>query len=740
MGKTKTEKQDDQTTNERRPGPTDLSFRPEHYLNRELSWLEFNARVLEEAQDPTTPLLERVKFLSIFSSNLDEFFMVRVAGLREQAFDVGVPQDMNADGLRAIEQLRLIRKQNQALVAAQYQCLNDEILPQLAQHGIRIVEPTDIRGNQRMEDYFHQMVFPVITPMAIDPSHPRPRYHNRALYVMARLRRRSGLGPKQLFAVVQIPQILPRLVSAPGTDEKDDCFVLLEDLIEAQLPELFGGFDVEKTATFRITRDSDIDLIEEESDDMLLSIEERLRLRRRTDAVRLEVSAGADTSLIDLIVRQEQILTANDPHGYSEVYRVDGPVDLTGLISLLKLSDRNELRDPPFVPQVPKGLRRPAEDLRSAIARRDVLLHHPFESFMPVVEFVQMAAQDPDVLAIKQTLYRTSGDSPIVQALMEAADNGKQVTAIVELKARFDEEANVSWARQMERSGVHVVYGFMDLKTHSKVSLVVRREGESVRRYVHLSTGNYNPTTALLYTDIGLFTADEDIAVDVSALFNLLTGYSQSHRWRKLTVAPKDLQQETVRLINEQARRATKNRPSRIFAKLNSVVDPGVIDALYKASQAGVPIDLVVRGICCLRPGVPGISDNIRVTSIVDRFLEHSRVMVFGPDDSAKVFVSSADWMPRNFYRRVELMFPIESTPLRRRVLTEIVPAYLADNVKARELQSDGSYVRVEVPDDETPFRCQEELLKIAARDASDLGDASEPIKHEGKRKSRHKH
>ena len=364
MGKTKSEKLEHPANNGRKSRASDLSFRPEHFLNRESSWLEFNARVLEEAEDPTTPLLERVKFLSIFSSNLDEFFMVRVSGLREQAFEDSAAQDKNADGLRPIEQLRLIRERTEQLVAAQYRCLNDEVLPQLAQHGIRLIEPAEIRGNRPMEDYFHQMVYPVITPMAIDPSHPRPRYHNRALYLMARLRRRSGLGPKQLFAVVQIPQILPRLIAAPNADAGSDRFVLMEDLIEAQLPELFGGFDVQETATFRITRDSDIDLIEQESDDMLHSIEERLRLRRRADAVRLEVSSGADASMINLIVTQEQIRTASDePPGYSEIYQIDGPVDLTGLTTLLKLPNRDELRDPPFVPETPRGLRREGEDL-----------------------------------------------------------------------------------------------------------------------------------------------------------------------------------------------------------------------------------------------------------------------------------------------------------------------------------------------------------------------------------------
>ena len=636
--------------------------------------------------------------------------------------------------MRALEQLKAIRKRNQALINSQYQCFNDDIVPQLAQQGIVILDANDIRNSRALEEYFQEHVYPVITPMAIDPSHPRPRYHNRALYLVARLRRRKGLGPKQLFAVVQIPQILPRLVRIQKEElGARDAFVLLEDLIEAQLPNLFGGFDVEKTATFRITRDSDIDLIEQESDDMLRSVEERLRLRRRSDAVRMEVSAGADSSLINLIVRQEQIRTAED--GYSEVYHIDGPVDLTCLTALWKLPERDDLKDAFFVPQTPRGLRREGESLFAAISRRDVLMHHPFESFNPVVEFVELAAHDPDVLAIKQTLYRTSGDSPIVNALIEAAENGKQVTAIVELKARFDEEANVTWARQMERSGVHVVYGFLEMKTHCKVSLVVRREEDRVRRYVHLATGNYNPNTALIYTDMGLFTSNEDFAIDVSALFNLLTGYSQGHKWRKLSVAPQDLQNDTIRLIEEQSRRAKKGRPSRIFAKLNSLVDPLVIEALYRASQAGVPIDLVVRGICCLRPGIPGISENIRVRSIVDRFLEHSRIFVFGPDENAKIYLSSADWMPRNFYRRVEIMFPIEAAAAaRKRILQEVIPIYLADNTKARILHSDGHYSRAESGRNDPQIRSQRKLLVAAAGDNADVVKL---IKPKEKRKSR---
>ena len=689
-----------------------------HFINRELSWLEFNARVLEEAQDPSTPLLERVKFLSIFSSNLDEFFMVRVAGLREQAFQEVVAQDANPDRLRAIDQLRLIRERNSELVANQYECLNEHVIPALDAEGISIVPHSKVQDDDALNTYFRETVFPIITPMAIDPSHPRPRYHNRAIYIVARLRRRKGLGPRRLYAVVQLPQVLPRLVPVPS-EKKPFRFILLEDLVGARLPELFGGFEVESFTTFRLTRDSDLDLIEQESDDMLRLIEERLKAIRRADAVRLEVPTDADDDFVEMIVAQEQLRDGErNKDGYNEVYRVDGPVDLTGLISLTRLPAKEHLYDPEFVSQTPRGLRRSGESLWDAIKRHDVLLHHPFDAFTPVADFVHNAAEDPQVLAIKQTLYRTSGDSPIIRSLVVAAENGKHVTALVELKARFDEEANVEWARQLERSGVHVVYGFMDHKTHCKISLVVRQEDSGVCRYAHLGTGNYNPTTARIYTDMGLFTADTDITSDVSALFNLLTGYSQGYAWRKLVVAPEWLQRRTIELINEQAERAKNGEPSWIFAKLNSLVDPRVIEALFRASQAGVPIDLLIRGICCLRPGIPGVSENIRVRSIVDRFLEHSRIMVFGPNESAQIFLSSADWMPRNFYRRVEVMFPVESPPIKKRILTEIIPVYQRDNVKSRELGSDGVYRRVTRSEDEAPFRSQYELIEIHRQNA----------------------
>ncbi|MEX2187823.1 MAG: polyphosphate kinase 1 [Pirellulales bacterium] len=696
------------------------TFPAETFVNRELSWLEFNARVLEEAVDASTPLLERLKFLAIFSSNLDEFFMVRVAGLNEQAFEESVPQDYNADAMRAVTQLERIGVRTRELIAAQYECFGNGIVPQLGKHGIRIVSIGDLSKSQAkaVDTFFKEKAFPILTPMVVDPSHPRPRYHNRALYIAALLRRRSGLGPKRLFAVVQLPQVLPRLV--PVDHESEQHFVWLEDVIASRLPELFGGFDVDASAPFRVTRDSDLQVIDQESDDMLRMIEERLRARRRADAVRLEIAAGADEAIVERIVEQEELQTeaGRGPQAYSEVYGIPGPLDLTALTSLLRLPNREDLRDKPFVPQTPRGLRRHGEDLFAAIARRDILLHHPYDSFAPVVEFVSRAADDPKVLAIKQTLYRTSGDSPIIRALMQGAENGKHVTALVELQARFDEAANVTWARQLERSGVHVVYGFMDLKTHSKVSLVVRQEGDGVRRYVHLGTGNYNPSTALVYTDLGLFTADPDVGEDVSALFNLLTGYSQGHRWRKLIVAPNDLHNRTIELIEEQAKRASKGQPSRILAKFNALVDCRVVEALYRASQASVPIELIVRGICCLRPGLPGISETIKVYSIVDRFLEHSRIFVFGPDDDCKVFLSSADWMPRNFYRRVEVMFPVESAALRKRILTEIIPAYQKDNCRSRILRSDGTYERLAPAKGEPDYRCQEKLLEATLADA----------------------
>ena len=706
-------------------------FGHEHFINREMSWLEFNGRVLEEALDPSTPLLERVKFLAIFSSNLDEFFMVRVAGLREQAFGDGAPQDDAPDGMRAIDQLKEISERTRQLVAAQYACWNELLLPELADEGIRILKHEQLSAGQReqLDRFFRDQAFPILTPMAVDPSHPTPRFHNRGLYLAVHLDRERGLGPHRLLSVVQLPQVLPRFVPI-GEDEACE-FILLEDVIAARLPQLFGGFKIGRYTTFRITRDMDYELLEEEGDDLLQLIEERLRARQRSEAVRLEIAAGADEDLLELIVGEEEMqMPGRTSSGYNEVYAVEGLLDLTALFNLTKLAGKEHLLHKPFVPRRALGLPRRRDDLFAAIAHHDILLHHPFDSFDPVVDFVRRAAHDPRVLAIKQTLYRTSGDSPIVQALIEAAEEGKQVTALVELKARFDEAANVTWARRMERAGVHVVYGFLNLKTHCKLSMVVRQEGEKLRRYVHLGTGNYNPTTALQYTDLGLFTANEEIADDASALFNLLTGYSQGHRWRKLVIAPDDLQRRTLELIEQQAQRARAGKPSWIFAKLNSLVDPEVIQALYLASDAGVPIDLVIRGICCLRPGMQGLSENIHVRSIVDRFLEHSRIHIFGPRDEAAVYLSSADWMPRNFHRRVEVMFPIEAPNLREQILDQIVPIYLRDNLKARLLLPDGAHTRLHPLDGEPIRHGQQELLAADPR-ATAAAPPAEPDGHD---------
>jgi polyphosphate kinase len=704
------------------PSPT---FGPECFLNRELSWLEFNLRVLEEAENPENPLLERLKFLAIFSSNLDEFFMVRVSGLREQAFGESAPQDYAADGMRPLEQLERIAARTQELVARQYRCLKESIGPAMSAEGFELLRYDDLDGPQleQVDRFFRERALPILTPMAVDPAHPSPRYHNRGLYLGVMLEHAASddveaLGPKRLFAVVQVPQVLPRIVGVTGTAPGRTSFVLLEDVVAARLPELFGGFDVKSWTAFRITRDSDLELLEQESDDMLRLIEDRLKARQRGQAVRIEIASKADQSLAQLIIDEEGLQNGSprsdgsDGSGYSEVYRIDGPLDLTALWELYKLPGHDRLRDKPFTPRLPRGLGRRGEDIFTAIARQDILLHHPFESFDPVVDFVTSAANDPRVLAIKQTLYRTSGDSPISRALITAAEAGKHVTALVELKARFDEANNVSWARQLERAGVHVVFGFLDLKTHCKVSLVVRQEGQGLRRYVHLGTGNYNPTTALIYTDLGLFTADEAVAEDASALFNLLTGYSQGHTWQRLVVAPNDLHRRTLELIENQTRRAEAGLPSRIFAKLNSLVDHRVIEALYTASRAGVPIDIIARGICGLRPGVKGLSETIRVRSIVDRFLEHSRIYVFGPDDDAEVFLASADWMPRNFFRRVEVMFPVLAPELKQRVLREIVPTYLADNTRARELDEHGVFHLLRPAEGQPAVRCQIEFLE----------------------------
>jgi polyphosphate kinase len=691
-------------------------FSPEHYLNRELSWLEFNARVLEEASDPTNPTLERIKFLSIVSSNLDEFFEVRVAGLQEQLYAGLEPQDFPADGLAPTEQLARIDQRVHRLVGDQYRLLHGELVSQLQQSGIEWLQLADLTPEERryVDSFFATSVYPVLTPLAIDPGHPFPHVHNKSLNIALLIERQHANQLQELFAVVQVPAVLDRVVTLPGAPDRVR-FVLLEDVIAAHLETLFGGFRVLGHTVFRVTRNTDLAIDEDDAEDLLQTIEEHLHQRLRGDAVRLEISNTADQRFVQMLV---SALDLDD----RDVYRVLGPVDLTVFMALHRLEGFRALKDEPLVPGTPPAFA-PGADVFDLIRNQDVLVHHPFESFACVVNFIERAADDPQVLAIKQTLYRTSGGSPIIRALERAAQNGKQVTALVELKARFDEENNIVWARSLEHAGVHVVYGVVGLKTHCKASLVVRREPDGIRRYVHLSTGNYNPTTARQYTDLGLFTAKPEFGEDTSELFNLLTGYSQGRRWRKFLVAPLGLREQVIELINREGRNAESGRPSRIIVKMNALVEPTVIDALYRAAKAGVRIDLVVRGTCCLRPDIAGLSENIRVISIVDRFLEHSRVFYFENAGEPEVFLGSADWMPRNFFRRIELMFPVEDSRLKVRLIQELLPVMLKDNIKARQLETDGGYIRLSPAEGQEPIRSQAVFMTQARGSARVAGD-----------------
>lgn len=695
-----------------------LSINPTHFLNRELSWLEFNARVLEEAEDPTNPLLERLKFLAIFSSNLDEFMMVRISGLRSQIQGESEAEDKIPDLMSAQDQFDQSHARAHELVARQYRCLNEQLLPQLAKEGVKLLRPDQLDGEQKtfLEEYFEQTVYPVLTPMAIDPSHPTPSLRNRGIYLAAIIQQKGARlgGPKRMLALVQIPSVLPRLIRLPGVGAQ---FILLEHFVESRLDQLFGGSAIVGSTIIRITRDADLDIDGDQVlQDLSKAIEEGLKQLRHREAIRLEVAAGATPSLIEAIRQPLSLLD-------QEIYEVHGPLDLTALMQWHGLEGYAQLRDEPFTPRRPVGLEEGCDIFRE-IRKRDILVHHPYETFSVVTDFLNQAATDPDVLAIKQTLYRAGNESPVVRALINAAEAGKNVTAVVELKARFDEHTNVNWARQLERSGVHVVYGFLNLKTHCKVTLVVRQEGAKLRRYVHLGTGNYNASTARLYTDFGLFTARQKYGADATALFNLLTGYSRGHKWERLVIAPSDLQAKVIELIRREASRAKDGEPARIIAKLNSLVDPDVIEELYKASAAGVKIDLLVRGSCSLRPGLKGISKNIRVTSIIDRFLEHSRVYVFGAGEDPDVYLSSADWMPRNFVRRVEVMFPIQQPALKKYLVEQIMPIMFADNVKAREMQPDGSYKRVACPEGTTSIRSQIRLLeRLPLEDQAGTGE-----------------
>ena len=701
------------------------AFPPDHYLNRELSWLEFNARVLEEAADPSNPWLERLKFLAIFSSNLDEFFEIRVAGLQQQVYAGVEPQDYGADGMAPAEQLAAIDRRTHELVAEQYRILNDEVLPGLATGGVQRVRLEDLTDAERrhVDTLFRASIAPVLTPLAIDPGHPFPHVHNKSLNIALVVERKNGGQKRRHFAVVQVPAVLDRVVIVSTHGEGRVRFVLLEDIIARHLGELFGGLRVVSHTVFRVTRNTDLTIEEEDAEDLLEMIEESLRQRRRSDPVRLEISSDADETFVGMLTEAHD-LEARD------VYRVPGPVDVTALTALHRLDGFPALKDEPLVPRVAPPFAQ-GRDVFDVIRAQDVLVHLPYESFGCVVDFIERAADDPQVLAIKQTLYRTSGASPIISALARAAQNGKQVTALVELKARRDEQNNITWARMLERAGVHVVYGIVGLKTHCKAALVVRREGAGIRRYVHLSTGNYNPTTARVYTDLGLFTANPDMGEDTSALFNLLTGNAEGYRWKKLVVAPVGMREQVIGLIEREERNAREGRAARIIVKMNALVEPSVIDALYRASQAGVAIDLVVRGICCLRPGLPGVSETIRVTSIVDKYLEHSRIFYFENGGNPEVFLASADWMPRNFWRRIETLFPIEEASLQARIVGDIIQPILSDTVKVRELSSDGTYRRRTPGEGETPLRSQialQHLAREAARESTDVRPPFVPI------------
>ena len=648
---------------------------------------------------------------------MDEFFEVRVAGLQQQLYAGLEPQDFAADGMAPAVQLTQISERVHKLVGEQYRLLHQELIGGLKANGIDWVRLEDLSRAERtyVDSLFANNIYPVLTPLAIDPGHPFPHVHNKSLNIALLIEGEHSNQLQELFAVVQVPAVLDRVVILPGPAETVR-FVLLEDVIAAHLGTLFGGFRVLRHTVFRVTRNTDLTIDEDDAEDLLQTIEETLRQRMRGDAVRLEIAEAAEEQFVQLLV------TALDLDA-RDVYRVAGPVDLTVCAALHRLDGFSALKDEPLVPRIPPAFSS-AGDVFDLIRSQDVLVHHPYESFGCVVDFIERAADDPQVLAIKQTLYRTSGASPIIRALERAAHNGKQVTALVELRARFDEQNNIVWARSLERAGVHVVYGVVGLKTHCKAALVVRREADGIRRYVHLSTGNYNPTTARIYTDLGLFTANPDFGEDVSELFNLLTGYSQGRRWRKLMVAPLGLREQVVELIDREGRNAQAGRPSRIIVKMNALVEPTVIDALYRASSAGVSIELVIRGTCCLRPGIPGLSETIRVTSVVDKFLEHSRVFYFENGGTPEVLLGSADWMPRNFFRRIEVMFPVEDARLKGRLTGEIFQVVLNDNVKARQLNSDGTYRRLAPAEGEQGVRSQTIFQTLARESAREAGES----------------
>jgi polyphosphate kinase len=677
---------------------------PSLYINRELSWLEFNARVVAEADDPTVPLYERLKFLAIFSTNLDEFFMVRAAGLQAQIYsDV---EEVPPDGLPPEQALTAISARVHELTAQQYRIWNEVLKKELRAAGVALISAEELSQKEQaaLDDYFTHNIFPVLTPIAIDPAHPFPHIRNKSINVGVIFEKRPH-SKEPSFGLVQVPTMLPRLIRVPleGTRR---AFVALEDLIVRHAKSIFPGIKVIGQYTFRVTRNFDIEIDEEEGEDLLDTLQAELRRRERGHAVRLEVSGSAPEGSIQWLCRELDLSAPRD------VYVIEGPLFLGDMTVLTSGDERRDLRDEAFSPQYVPPLR-DAEDFFETMKERDVLLHHPYESFEAVIDFLWQAAEDPRVLAIKQTLYRTGGESPLVRALQRAAELGKQVTALVELKARFDEESNIQWARALERSGVNVMYGLLGFKTHAKVLLVVRRERDGLRRYVHLATGNYNQQTARLYEDISLFSAREETGEDATAFFNMLTGYSAPSRWNRWIVAPLGLHEAVLGLIARETAHALSGRPARIVAKMNSLVDADVIAALYAASQAGVEIELLVRGICCLRPGLPGVSERIRVRAVIDRFLEHARIFHFVNGGADEVYCSSADWMPRNFRRRVEVMYPVTDDALKARMISEILFTMREDGAKSWVLRPTGKYERPG-PSEGTSLRSQTRFIELA--------------------------
>ncbi|MCK0471541.1 RNA degradosome polyphosphate kinase [Halalkalibacter sp. APA_J-10(15)] len=682
---------------------------PAYYNNRELSWLAFNERVLEEAIDERNPLLERLKFLAIFSSNLDEFFMVRVAGLQDQV-KAGFNKPENKAGLTPKQQLSRISKKNHALVQLQDNVFTETLLPMLYHEGFQFlsIDECDVEQLSFLEDKFQHYIFPVLTPMAIDAYRPFPMLLNKSLN-LAVLLTKHGQSDRDQLAIVQVPAVLTRYIQLPETKGKEQ-YILLEHVISHFIYQLFKGYTVKSVSPFRITRNADLTIHEEGARDLLSEIEKELKKRKWGEAVRLEMQEGMmDQNVLHLL---QDVLELHE----NDIYSLQGPLDLTFLFKLYKqLSIEHEhLANETWIPQPPEDLIG-EEDIFDAISKKDIFLHHPYESFQPVVDFMTKAADDPNVLAIKQTLYRVSGDSPIIHALALAAENGKQVTVLVELKARFDEENNIQWAKKLEKAGVHVIYGITGLKTHSKITLVVRHDHGQIQRFVHLGTGNYNDSTAKLYTDMGLLTSNEKIGIDATNFFNHLSGYSEKPNWHFLSTAPLDIRDTFVMLIEQEIQAHLESGNGRIIAKMNSLTDKPLILKLYEASQAGVEIDLIVRGTCCLRPGIEDVSENIRVISIVDRFLEHSRIFYFHHGGDERFYLSSADWMTRNMEKRIEILFPIISPSIQARI-KDILELTLMDNMKAREQKPDGDYQYIERPAQKQPIQSQLYFYEMASR------------------------